>query len=139
MKSTRRGFLGRCATIASAVVVAPAVTAEAAPECLDCARLWSRPAVLPDAFRSVQMNPDALRSAVHERAVRQSVSHEEAGMAMAWESFPSLSVEPPALSLEPMVVTRDGVDMGSTRAITVSTGDIGYLNLSNGVKIPFWA
>lgn len=112
----RRTLFGRLATVAAAATVAAHVepaqgdAAEAA-ECADCVRTFtSEGFVLPDAFKSPagEQYSKVVQRAVHERAIREGVSHEEVAITMYWSAFPTYSIEPMIETFVPGdVVTAD--------------------------------
>jgi hypothetical protein len=101
MKRTRRGFLGAVTALAAAVAVAPVVKAEAS--CADCERVFATAFTVPDAFDKQQAPGyvEMARRAVHELAIREGISHDEAGVREWWNAFPTI-VESRALTFEQM-------------------------------------
>lgn len=62
--------------------------------CADCDRLMAPAPVLPDSFKPSHEMADVARRAVHEKATRDGISHEEAAVAVYWQSFPRIAEIP---------------------------------------------
>ncbi len=84
-------------TVLAGAIVATVPKAEPVQAaCADCERVFSGPLTVPPNFDQHQATGyiETARQSVHAMALREGISHDEAGLRLWWDAFPSYVVEP---------------------------------------------
>jgi hypothetical protein len=92
----RRTLIKRLTATVALCAVAPNIEAADAAGCVDCDRLFSATFTVPEMFDQ-QKAPgyfEMARKALHELAEREGISHDEAGLRVWGDAFPTYMAVP---------------------------------------------
>jgi hypothetical protein len=100
----RRSLFKRLGAAVAVAAVAPAMTVQAEPVCVECEQIRAHPVPLPDAFKPASEMLAALLEVAHVTAIRDGISHHAAMAFLAMHHMPMWYGAPSPQELDPEIL-----------------------------------